>query len=225
VASPPEELHGSFVTPFLWRNGPRTEMLMPLPGYLASFDPDSGEELWRCGGPGGLTYTDAMVGDGMILAFSGYRGPSVGMRQPAPDETGDLTESHRVWMNETILQRVGSGLIVGNRFFLCGRNGEMQCGDTRSGEILWSQPIREQAWSALTLADGMLYLTDQASVTRVMEPADRYTLLEENAMKEGERSNSTLSFAGGQLFLRTYENLYAIGVDQGAEEPAGSSSE
>lgn len=218
VASPPEELHGSFVTPYIWQNGPRTELLIPLPGYLASFDPDSGEEFWRCDGLGSLTYTDAMLGDEVILAFSGYRGPSIGMRKPAPDDTGNLTESHRLWKNETILQRVGSGVIVGNRFFLCGRNGELQCGDTHTGEGLWSEPIRQQAWSAISLANNKLFLTDQASRTLVFKPEDTYQLVHENLMAPGERSNSTLAFSNGQLFLRTFDNLYAIASDEAPGE-------
>jgi len=83
LGSPPTELKGSFVTPFIWQNGNRPEMLIPLPNYLASFDPYTGEEIWRCLGLGNLTYTDAMVGEGMILAFSGYKGPSIGMRAPS----------------------------------------------------------------------------------------------------------------------------------------------
>lgn len=213
VASPPEELHGSFVTPFIWQNGPRTELLIPLPGFLASFDPDSGEEYWRCEGLGSLTYTDAMVGEEVILAFSGYRGPSIGVRKPAPDATGNLTESHLLWKNETILQRVGSGVILGNRFFLCGRNGELQCGDVHTGEVLWTEPLRQQAWSAITLANDKLFLIDQTSRTLVFEPQDTYKLLHENSMVPGERSNSTLSFSNGQLFLRTFDHLYAIGSD------------
>jgi len=211
IASPPQELHGAFVTPFLWKNGERDELLIPLPGYLASFDPESGNEIWRCEGLGRLTYTDAMVGEGMILAFSGYRGPAIGMRQPKPDETGNLTSSHRIWKNDTVVQRVGSGVIVGNRFFLCGRKGELQCGDVHTGEIIWSHDLGEQSWSAISKVGDVLYLTDQASMTRLFSPANQYQLLHENRMEDGERSNATLAFCDNQMFLRTYKHLYAIG--------------
>lgn len=212
VASPPDELHGSFVTPLLWQNGERTELLVPLPGYLASFDPDTGSEIWRCEGLGRLAYVDALLGPDVILAFSGFRGPAIGMRKPGPRETGNLTASHRIWKNDTIIQRVGSGVVVGDRFFLCGRKGELQCGDTSTGEIVWTQDLREQNWGAISLVGNLLYLTDQASVTRVFEPSDRFRLLHENQMEAGERSNATLGFYGDQLFLRTFRHLYAIGL-------------
>jgi outer membrane protein assembly factor BamB len=213
VVSPPQELHGSFVTPYLWQNGERDELLIPLPGYLASFDPATGSELWRCDGLGQLTYTDAMVGEDVILAFSGYRGPAIGMRKPGPKDTGNLTESHRIWKNDTVVQRVGSGVIVGNRYYLCSCKGELQCGDIHTGEIIWSQDLREQNWGAISLVGEDLYLTDQSSVTRVFAPKDRFELRYENQMEPGERSNATIGFHGGVIFLRTFKHLYAIGPE------------
>ncbi len=213
VASPPEELHGSFVTPYLFRNEGRSELLVPLPGYLASFDPDTGAEWWRCDGLGRLVYTDAMVGEGMILAFSGLRGPAIGMRIPGPDETGNLTESHRIWKNDTVIQRVGSGVIVGERFFLCGRRGELHCGDIRTGETLWTENISEQAWSAISRVGDYLYLTDQSSTTWIFKPSDSFELVRKNQMEEKERGNATLAFYRDQLFLRTHQRLYALGEE------------
>ncbi|MCB1121965.1 MAG: PQQ-binding-like beta-propeller repeat protein, partial [Verrucomicrobiae bacterium] len=210
VASPPEELHGSFVTPFLWQNGPRTEMLIPLPGYLASFDPATGNELWRCDGLGRLRYTDAMLGKDVILAFSGFRGPAIGMRKPSPSDTGNLTETHRIWKNDTVIQRVGSGVIVGDRFYLCGRKGELHSGDIYTGETLWTHNLREQAWGCISLVDGLLWLTDQGSVTRIFKPGNAFDLLYENAMHLKEKTNSTLVFVDRQLFLRTHDRLYCI---------------
>jgi len=211
LGSPPTELKGSFVTPFIWQNGDRPEMLIPLPNYLASFDPHSGEEIWRCHGLGNLTYTDAMVGEGMILAFSGYKGPSLGMRAPSPTEKGDLTDSHRIWINDAVEQRVGSGLILDGRYYVTGRKGPLKCGDIRTGEILWREDLREQVWSAINLAQGLLYVTDQAGITRIFRPGDRFELVSKNSLTKEDRGNSTIAFVDGQLFLRTHKNLYTIG--------------
>ena len=208
--SPPDELYGSFATPFFWKNGPRDELLIPLPGYLASFNPSTGEELWRCDGLGKLTYSDAMLSEELILAFSGFKGPAIGMRKPNPDETGNLTESHRLWINDTVVQRVGTGVVVDDKFYLCGRKGILQCGDIQTGEILWSENLRTQAWGSISLYDGVLFLMDQQSVTHVFKPGNEFDLISRNVMNPKERSNSTLAFSDGQLFLRTYQALYAI---------------
>ncbi|MGK0240599.1 MAG: outer membrane protein assembly factor BamB [Candidatus Pelagisphaera sp.] len=210
IGSEPEELIGSFATPFIWQNGKRTELLLPLPGYLASFDPDTGKEIWRCDGLGPLAYSDAMVGQGVILAFSGFKGPSFGMRVPGESERGNLTKSHRIWLNGVSEQRVGSGVIVGDRFYLCGRKGPLKCGDIKTGEILWIHDLGEQAWGAISHVQNRLYLTDQTGVTHIFKPGDRFDPIEQNTLAKEDRGNATIAFSDGQLFLRTHSHLYAI---------------
>lgn len=211
VTSPPEDLYGSFVTPLLWNNNGRDELLIPLPGYLASFNPATGKEWWRCDGLGRLVYTDAMVGKDMILAFSGLKGPAIGLRIPDSKDHGNITETHRLWVNDTVLQRVGSGVIHDGLYYLCGRKGDLHAGDIYTGEILWTEKIREQAWSSIQMIDGKLWLTDQAAVTRIFEPGREFNEIRRNSMREKERTNSTIVPIGGELFLRTNDRLYAIG--------------
>jgi outer membrane protein assembly factor BamB len=206
----PQAMKGSFATPLLWHNGGRDELLLPLPGYLTSFDPNTGRELWRCGGLGDLTYSDALVGEGLILGFSGFKGPAIGMRQPAPTETGDLTETHRLWQESSIYSRVGSAVLLDGRFYICDRKGPLQCGDARTGEAVWTHDLREQTWSPITRLGGRLYLTDQAAVTYVFRPGDRFDVIAQNTMAPEDRTNATITFSNGQLFLRTDRYLYAI---------------
>ena len=190
-------------------------MLLPLPHHLASFNPDTGEELWRCEGIGNRSNTDALVGSGVILAFSAGRGPAIGLRAPGPTETGNLTATHRLWKQDTELQIVSSGVIAGDRYYLAGRLGELQCADIRTGEVRWIHRLREAVWSAVSLVGDTLYLTDQAARTHVFEPDNAYRPLHTNAMAPGERTNSTLAFADGQLFLRTFDHLYALAARTG----------
>jgi outer membrane protein assembly factor BamB len=210
LTSPPQELYGSFVTPLLWQNGDRDELLIPLPGYLASFDPDTGEEWWRCDGLGALIYSDAMLNETMLFAFSGFKGAAIAMRKPGADETGNLTDTHRIWINEKVMQRVGTGVIVGDRYYMCGRKGDLHAGDIHTGEILWTHKLREQAWSSINHVGDELWLTDQSSVTHVFEPADEFNPIRQNSMHERERTNSTLVFSEDQIFLRTHDRLYSI---------------
>jgi outer membrane protein assembly factor BamB len=212
LASPPQDLRGSFATPFFWQNKSRLELLLPLPGYLASFAPDTGDELWRCDGLGELTYADAMVGPDVILAFSGFRGPAIGMRHPDPDEEGNLTETHRIWKNDTVIQRVGTGIIIGDQFYMCGRKGELHSGNIYTGETVWIENLRQQAWGSIIQSDELLFLMDQASVTHVFKPGDSFQPVRQNAMRPKERTNSTPVFSGKTVYLRTYDRLYAIGT-------------
>lgn len=212
--SDPQALKGSFATPLLYKNGQRDELILPLPNFVVSFDPNTGKELWRCEGLGDLTYSDPIVGDGYIIAFSGFKGPSMGMRQPAPHETGDLTQTHRLWVDPTVTQRVGSGVIIDQRFYICGSKGPLQCLDANTGEPIWTHDIGEKAWSAITRLGDRLYLTDQSAVTHVFKPGDTYQPIAQNHMTPDKYTNATIAFSNGQLFLRTDQYLYAITTPQ-----------
>ncbi len=111
------------------------------------------------------------------------------------------------------MQRVGTGVIVGDHYYMAGRRGELHAGDIHSGEILWTHKLREQVWSSINRVGGELWLTDQASVTHVFDPGDEFRPIRQNAMHEKERTNSTLVFSDDQIFLRTHQRLYSIFLD------------
>jgi len=78
---------------------------------------------------------------------------------------------------------------------------------------VWTEKLRQQAWSSISFVDNKLWLTDQVSVTHIFAPSDEFNLIQRNAMHPKERSNSTLVFSDQELFLRTYDRLYAIGLE------------
>jgi outer membrane protein assembly factor BamB len=134
------------------------------------------------------------------------------MRHPDPDEEGNLTETHRIWKNDTVIQRVGTGIIIGDQFYMCGRKGELHSGNIYTGETVWIENLRQQAWGSIIQSDELLFLMDQASVTHVFKPGDSFQPVRQNAMRPKERTNSTPVFSGKTVYLRTYDRLYAIGT-------------
>jgi outer membrane protein assembly factor BamB len=206
-----KEFKGSWTTPFPLMNGARDELLCPLPQHLASFDPATGQEIWRCGGLSDLCYTNVLVGNGMIVAMSGYNGPSIGLRVPKPDESGDITESHRLWRVEKNQQRIGSGLISGDHLYIQNEPGVAQCIELKTGKEIWNERVGRSTWSSMTLVDERLYVTDQSGTTHVLKPGTTFERLAENKLGQNEITRATPAFSNGQVFLRTHENLYCFG--------------
>ena len=57
--------------------------------------------------------------------------------------------------------------------------------------------------------DGRLYISNKAGTTYVLEPnPQECKILAEN--KLGELTRASPAFSNGQIFIRTYENLYCI---------------
>lgn len=212
AAEKPDQFKGSWTTPLRWQNGARAELICPLPGKIASFDPATGNELWRCSGLGDLYYTNALVGSGVIVGMSGYGGPAIGMKAPAPGETGDLTETHRLWRTEKNTQRIGSGIIHGGCVYLINESGIMQCLDLKTGGEIWKERAARQTWGSLRLIGDRLFSTDLQGTTRAIKPSpDGFEKLAESPLEKTEMTRATAAFSGGQVFLRTYEALYCFG--------------
>jgi outer membrane protein assembly factor BamB len=211
----PEEWKGSWSTPVLhYQTAAPAEMwtiVLSLPGYVAGFDPSDGKEIWRCRGLGDLVYTNPVVGNGVIVAMSGYQGPAIGMRLPALGQRGDLTDTHRLWREEKPQQRVGSGVIAGDHFYIVNDPGVAQCIELKTGKTAWRKRAAGSTWSSSVLSGDRIYVTDQAGQTVVFRatPTD-LEVLHRNDLGETTRASPAVS--DGQVFIRTHRNLYCIGA-------------
>lgn len=206
-----KQFKGSWVTPLVFENTGRAEMLVPLPQTLISFDPATGKELWRCGGLGDLCYNNPLAGSGVIVAMSGYGGPALGMRLPGPKERGDLTSTHRLWLVPRNQQRIGSAQLIGDYVFICNEPGAAQCFEAKTGVDKWKDRLGKNAWSSLNYVGGRCYVVDRTAETHVFEPSpDGLKAVAHNAIATGESTNSSPAFAGGAIYLRTNKALYRI---------------
>ena len=211
------QFRGSWATPTLIDNGGRAEMLIGLPQFLTSFDPITGRELWRIGGLSDLAYSNVLTGNGRAVYLCGFGGPGIGIRLPGSTETGDLTESHRLWADppkgkNQNPQRIGSGQIVGDYLYLLNEPGVAQCLKVETGESIWRERLGRRSWSSMNLVGGKLYVNDSSGTTFVMEPSpDGLKLLATNPLGPGLSTNATLAFADGKIYLRTDTTLFAIG--------------
>lgn len=211
-----KQFKGSWATPVLAGNDGRDEMLLGLPGALVSFDPRSGKELWRVGGLGDLCYSNVLIGNGRALYLCGFGGPGIAVRLPAGHESGDLTKSHRLWADppkgqNQNPQRIGSGLVIGEHFYLLNEPGVMQCSRVDTGEIVWRERLGANSWSSANLIGKTLYVNDTLGTTYLIIPDPvGLKLIGKNAIDPNQHTNASLAFADRRIFLRTDAYLYAI---------------
>ena len=185
-------------------------VVLSLPQYVAGFDLMTGKEIWRCRGLGDLVYTNPVIGNGVIVAMSGYQGPAIGMRLPKLGERGDLTDTHRLWREEKPQQRVGSGVIAGDHFYIVNDPGVAQCIELKTGKQAWRKRAAGSTWSSSVLSGDRIYVTDQSGETVVFRASPaKLEVLQRNELGETTRASPAVS--DGQIFIRTHKNLYCIG--------------
>jgi outer membrane protein assembly factor BamB len=216
-----DQTYGSWSTPLITRVNSQDQLLLgyskdvknaPIDktGFLYGFDPASGEELWRCQGLSSYVYTSPLFGNGVAVQMSGYGGSAIAVRLGG---SGDIS-ANRLWEHPKNTQRVGSGMIVGNHAYIMDENGVPKCYELESGEEVWKvekRPGGGNTWGSMVHADGRLYVLMREGATLVFDANPKYELLATNELGRGEQTNSSLAISNGDIFIRTFKNLWCIG--------------
>jgi outer membrane protein assembly factor BamB len=178
-------------------------------GYLKSYDPTTGKEIWKCQGLNSYVYTSTLVGNGVAVAMSGFGGSALAVKLGG---TGDISKD-RLWLHpKPATQRVGSGVIVGEHVYMVDENGVVHCYELKTGNDLWKDVDRlsGQTWGSLVHADGRLYLLMHNGETVVLAAKPKFENLGINSLGPGETTNSSVVISDGQVFIRMFKHLWCI---------------
>jgi outer membrane protein assembly factor BamB len=92
--STPRKASVGWGSPAAIRAGDRDEIIVSSQHRVTAYDPDSGKELWTCGGNLDEVTPSPVVGHGMLFCCSGRQGPTLAI---TPGGSGDVTKTHVVW--------------------------------------------------------------------------------------------------------------------------------
>lgn len=201
---------GSFSTPIIVNSGDRDELIMSFPLEVKAFNPETGSELWHCRGLNPLVYTSPVHHDGVVVAMGGYYGNSLAVKVGG---SGDVTDTHRLWLKVRHNGGIGSGVARDGHLYYPNTSGIGYCLDIRSGKEVWEERLQGKsrttgAWGSPVLAGDKVYFLNQGGDTIVYRAATRFQQLAANSL--GEKSNSSIVVADGELFIRTDKALWCV---------------
>jgi len=210
-----QESKESYATPIPFE-GPNGKEILILGGdCMTGHEAGTGREIWRAGGlnpkndPWWRIVPSPVTGGGMILASAPKRDPVYAFKAGGK---GDITASHLAWKLTENPTDWATPLFYQDKFFvLDGDRHVLTTLKPETGEALGTVKIevREPIWSSPTGADGKLYMISEAGTAIVTDAADGKVL---STIKMGEAPvRSSIVASQKQLFIRTAENLYAIG--------------
>jgi outer membrane protein assembly factor BamB len=202
----------SYSTPAVLRYGKNAELVITGGDAVTGHDLATGKELWRANGlnpdnnPSYRIVASPVIFNDIIYAPTRVK-PLLAFKAGG---RGDITSSHLLWSTANGPD-VPTPVTDGKYFYIVNDRGIMWCLDAKTGaEIYGQQRLKPGTYSASpVLADGKIYVTDEEGLTTVVKAGPVFEVLAENALNDYCLSSPAIS--GGQIFIRTATNLYAIG--------------
>jgi len=215
IERPTEAVHespDSYTTPVVLRYGGKVEIVVSGGDCVTGHDAATGKEIWRGNGfnvqkdPNYRVIASPVVSDGVIYTPTRVR-PLQAFRAGGH---GDITGTHLLWAFQNGPD-VPTPVTDGTYFYTVNDRGIAWCLDAKTGKEIWGpQRIHKATYSASpVLADGKIYITDEDGVTSVFKAGPKFELVAENSLDD--YTLSSIAISGGQLFIRTAQNLYCIG--------------
>lgn len=204
----------SYATPVPFTNGGHTEILLIGGDCVTAHDPETGKELWRCGGwnPQKIGHwrivSSVVTADGLVIACPPKGGAVFAIKGGG---SGDVTDSNVAWKNPELSSDSAVPLFYkGKLYVLNGDKKTLFCVEPKTGKVLWSNSLggRSVLRASPTGADGKIYCISEAGDVWVLSADGAKTLSNNNL--GGTANHATIAVADGEVFVRAGEKLYAF---------------
>lgn len=208
----PRQASVGWGTPIAARVGERDEIIVNGQSQVIAYNPDTGRELWRCGGMGFEVIPTPVVGEGLVFASSGRTGPTLAIK---PGGSGDVSRTHLEWSTPRGSPFVPSPLLVGGLLYTVNdMQSIVTAFEAVSGRSLWQGRLgqaRSEGFSASPVAfDGKIFFTNDDGQTFVIRAGRDFQLLHTNDI--GERTLASPALVDGTWYIRTDRHLMAVGA-------------
>jgi outer membrane protein assembly factor BamB len=198
-------------TPIAIRVGDHDELIVHGQNRVVAYNPDTGAELWRCGGSTFEVIPTPVVGYGLLFCASGRAGPTLAIR---PGGKGDVTGTHVAWTSPRGSPFVPSPILYGEQLYTINDMASIVTAfEASTGKPLWQGRLgvaTREGFSASPVAvDGKVFFTNDEGDTFVLRAGSTFDLMHVN--KLGETTLASPALVDGRWYIRTAGNLYAIG--------------
>jgi outer membrane protein assembly factor BamB len=209
----------NWVTPFVWQNEQRTELITAGTDRVRSYSLD-GKLLWEFGGMSSIAIPQPFAAHGLLYVSSGYVGDQ---KRPVfaikPGASGDITLAEGTQSNDWIvwfLPQAGAynptPLVYGDHLYTLLDRGFFTMHDARTGEMVYDKQRIERGASAFTASpwayNGKIFVLSEDGDTFVIDAGKEFKVIAKNSLDE--MCMATPAIADGSLYIRTRANLYRL---------------
>lgn len=205
--------HSAWVTPFVWKNQQRTEVVTVGPGVAVSYDA-AGKELWRLSGMSDIPIPSPFAYDGLLYVNGGRGKPLFAIK---PGATGDLTPASEGKQSEFVVWSQARGgtylpteVAYKGAVYSLSETGILSCFDAKTGRVNYRARIEggDAFTSSRWAYNDKVFCLNEEGKTFVIAAGEKFELLHSNLLDE--MAQATPAIVGDRLLLRTESRLYSI---------------
>ena len=204
----------SFATPLVLPAARSTakfdQVICPGSDAVFSYDPTTGNTLWRFDYPDGYSVIPKPVfGNGLVYICSGYDKPAV--YAVRPDGSGNVTETHLSWKLDRGVPHTPSLLLNEQELYLVTDRGVAACLNALTGEEHWRERLGGNFSASPLYANGLIYFQNETGEATVVRAGKEFVEVGRNLLGDNERTFASYATVPGRLLIRSETALYAIG--------------
>ena len=201
----------AWATPLVVESDGRTQVITNASKRVRSYDIDTGELIWECGGQVTNVTPSPVHRNGIVYCMSGYQGNAL-FAIPVSSQ-GDLTDSEKIaWKRSRGTPYIPSPLLYDNRLYFNQSNQAiLSCVDCESGETVIDRtrmPNLPRIYASPVAAAGRVYFVARDGTTLVLEHGDSFKVLATNRLDEDIDASPAL--VQNKIYLRGEKSLYCI---------------
>lgn len=215
------ECKHSYASPLIYNDGQQKFLIAHGADCTTGHDLQTGKEIWRLdqlNGPSKFTkehdatyrfVASPAAVPGWIIVPTAKSGPSIALNVSDQLKGPKIAESSSVQWALPQTPDVSIPLIYEGLVYNLHTDGKLQCIDLQSGkQVYFERTHTVQHRSSPVVVGGMIYLCGKDGVTSVVKAGRKFELVATNKLESPITASPAI--AGGTLYIRTYEALYAI---------------
>ena len=175
---------------------------------LISYDPATGEEIWRAPGLQANAVHVPMVSGDLAIFTSGYPAK---ITMAIPLSSRGEVESP-AWTYNKGTGYVPSNLLYNGLLYLISDAGVMTCLDPQTGEVVYEGgrvPVPGTHMASLVAVDGKILMINRDGDAAFIKAGREHEVLASNTIDEGVYA--TPAITRDRIYIRSLGHLYAIG--------------
>lgn len=197
----------SYCPPVVVEAAGKKQLVLTGSKCVASYDPDTGKQIWIVDGPTEQFVSSIVLHNGTILLTAGF--PVHWVMAIDPSGTGNVTKTHVLWSKKNEGGYVPSPVAHAGKLFVVDDKGVASCWDVKTGSRYWKERLGGKGHHASAVAaDGRVYFIADDGIAYVVKAGTEFEVLARNSLDE--KVYASPAFSDGDIFIRGEKHLFCI---------------